>query len=446
MNKTELMKRRELFKYSALGACALSSLPFLSSADGAEDGYSGPFYVMINAGGGWDPRFHFDPHLEPEQNRLYSSIERIGNISYAPIGYEQITQNFDTERYNYRGLLLTNQEFLEAYGAELLVLNGVDMKTNNHDAGNRAIWSGQLQEGYPSIAALVAAEYANEEPMAFLSAGGCDATSGLVPLTRVGSAGNLQKLAFPNRIDPGNPDSTELYHSDATWRRIREAQAERLNTATQKAELLRMRQSREELRAARLTDRDLQALKLPEELVQLGGYQLGALQRAEQQAQIALAAFKGGLSASVNLSIGGFDTHADHDRDQPGRIAMVWGLVDFLMREAEREGLRDQLVVLIGSDFARGPYYNSERENAGKDHWSIGSFLALGKGIRGNRVIGATDDEQLALPIDPETLEQSQNGRVLTVEDIHLALRKKMQLGTVAEQFPLLGTPMELFS
>ncbi len=439
------MKRREFLQFSALSGLAMSAAPHLSSAQGAEDGYGGPYYVFINASGGWDPRFHFDPSLEPEQNRLYSSIESVGNISYAPISYEQVTRNFDTENYNYRGILLTNAEFLEKYGSELLVLNGVDMKTNNHDAGSRAIWSGQLQEGYPSLGALVAAQYARELPMAYLSAGGYDATAGLVPLTRVGSAGNLQKLAYPNRIDPGNANSAAQYHSDATWNRIRAAQAARLEQGRKNALLPRMRQSRADLQAARITDRDLQALKLPEQLVQLGGYQLGSLQRAEQQAQIALAAFKGGISASVNLNIGGFDTHANHDRDQPEKIAMVWGLIDFLMREAEAQGLRDDLVVLVGSDFARGPNYNNERDTAGKDHWSIGSFLALGKGIKGNRVVGETTSEQRPRGLDPDTLQVSDTASPMSVEQIHLAFRQQLQLQGLGQDYPLAGIPLNPF-
>ena len=43
----------------------------------------------------------------------------------------------------------------------------------------------------------------------------------------------------------------------------------------------------------------------------------------------------------------------------------------------------------------RTPNYNNGN---GKDHWSIGSIMFLGRGIKGNRVIGATDEKQFARP------------------------------------------------
>ena len=60
------------------------------------------------------------------------------------------------------------------------------------------------------------------------------------------------------------------------------------------------------------------------------------------------------------------------------------------MRRAEELKIRDKLVVVVQSEMGRTPNYN---KGNGKDHWSIGSIMFMGPGIRGNRVIGATDDE-----------------------------------------------------
>ncbi len=57
---------------------------------------------------------------------------------------------------------MSNTDFFTKYASRLLVLNGVDMATNNHDAGARATWSGRLPEGFPSFGALVAAARAPE--------------------------------------------------------------------------------------------------------------------------------------------------------------------------------------------------------------------------------------------------------------------------------------------
>ena len=68
------------------------------------------------------------------------------------------------------------------------------------------------------------------------------------------------------------------------------------------------------------------------------------------------------------------------------------------MRRAGELKIREQLVVVVQSEMGRTPNYNAGN---GKDHWSIGSALFLGRGIKGNRVVGATDDKQFAGPARP---------------------------------------------
>ena len=248
------MKRRNLLKLAALTGVSLS-LPFTRGpAFAASEGFEGPFFITINAGGGWDPRFMFDPILNVEQNRAYTEIGTIGNIDYAPIALPPAAPDVD---YDNNAILLTNEQFLTKHGSNLLVLNGVDMETNNHDAGSRSIWSGKLQEGYPAIGALLAGEKAADQPMAYLSSGGFDSTEGVVPLTRVGSASTLRKIAYPNRQDPGNSENTTTYHSDKTWSRIQDLQMERLKRQIKGASLPRVKRSMKDLQLARENDDEL---------------------------------------------------------------------------------------------------------------------------------------------------------------------------------------------
>ena len=439
------MRRRNFLQLAAASGLGLSIPISIGRARAAEGGYPGPFFVFVNAGGAWDPRFHFDPTLDVTQNRLYTSVAQVGNISYAPIGVDLEALGLDPG-YGYETLLVGNKTFLDRHGAKLTVINGVDMQTNNHDAGTRAIWSGNLSEGYPSIGALIAAAKAGDRPMAYLSAGGYDATNGLVPLTRVGSADDMQKLAFPNRVDPNNDENLEQYHAGETFGRIQAAQVERLNALLEKEYLPRAQRSLSELQLARTRVSDLQALTLPDELVTLEGYQLGGLQNNMRQAQIAVAAFQAGLAACVNLDIGGFDTHGNHDRDQPARLVQLLTLIDFVVAQVEAAGLADRTTIFVGSDFARGPFYNSEYDNAGKDHWPIGSFWALGAGIAGNRVIGATTDDQRARNVDPSSLAVVDSGGVtITVERIHHAIRAFAGVADFAKDYPLKSSALPLF-
>jgi len=49
----------------------------------------------------------------------------------------------------------------------------------------------------------------------------------------------------------------------------------------------------------------------------------------------------------------------------------------------------------------------------------------LGKGIKGNRVIGATDEKQFAVPVDPKTLKVDKTKGVrVRPEHVHEALRE----------------------
>jgi hypothetical protein len=141
-----------------------------------------------------------------------------------------------------------------------------------------------------------------------------------------------------------------------------------------------------------------------------------------QQAEIALASFKAGVCVSANLSIGQFDSHQKNDEDQMRLIPRFLSSIDTMLKRAEDLKIREKLVLVIQSEMGRTPNYNS---GAGKDHWSIGSIMFLGPGIKGNRVIGATNEGQFTVPIDPKSLTLApENGLRVRPEHIHVALRE----------------------
>ena len=145
-------------------------------------------------------------------------------------------------------------------------------------------------------------------------------------------------------------------------------------------------------------------------------------QRLAQQAEIALASFKAGVCVSANLSIGQFDSHANNDADQMKLIPELLEGIAYVLHRAEALKIRDKLVVIMQSEMGRTPDYN---QGNGKDHWSIGSVMFLGPGIQGNRVIGATDEQQFAVPLDPSSLQREpETGIRMRPEHIHEALRQ----------------------
>ena len=160
-------------------------------------------------------------------------------------------------------------------------------------------------------------------------------------------------------------------------------------------------------------------------------------ERLSQQAEIALASFKAGVCVSANLDIGQFDSHANNDKDQMKLIPEFLAGIAHLLRRAGELKIREQLVVVVQSEMGRTPNYN---QGNGKDHWSIGSAMFFGRGVKGNRVIGATDEKQFGVPVDPKTLKMDKaKGVRVRPEHVHEALRELAGIAEhpLAKKFPL---------
>jgi hypothetical protein len=262
---------------------------------------------------------------------------------------------------------------------------------------------------YPTFAALVAACRGPSCPLAFLTFGNYSVTGNLVAMSRVPYLPSLQRIANADAIN-GNERSP--YHDPFALDRIEQTLGEHYQARGEQPRLPRAERGENMLYAAQFNSKALQRVTplIPKELPK---------ERLAQQAEIALVSFKAGVCVSANLNIGQFDSHANNDTDQMKLIPELLAGIAYLLRRAEDLQIREQLVVIVQSEMGRTPNYNSGN---GKDHWSIGSAMFLGQGIRGNRVIGSTDEGQFAVPIDPQTLDQdSDHGIRMRPEHIHLA-------------------------
>jgi hypothetical protein len=150
-----------------------------------------------------------------------------------------------------------------------------------------------------------------------------------------------------------------------------------------------------------------------------------------------MAAHRAGIGVSANLALGGFDTHDDHDNRHRPSVTALYDTLIALWNEAERQELAEDLVVAVISDFGRTPNYNSAM---GKDHWPVTSALLVGKGVVGNRVVGATDEGHKPLEIDVDTLQPVDAGGVrIKPAHVHRALRRVAGIEDtdLDERFPL---------
>ena len=443
------MDRRSFLRIATMTGLAVAAP---RSARAGLTPYKGPFYVMISAFGGWDPTYLCDPKPKGGPfNRLYDldpDADKAGELRYANITIDPklVTDPLALPH------LMPNATFFPKHAANLVVINGLNMQTNNHDRGVTTTWSGRGDGGYPNFAALVAATRAPSHPLTFISSGGYDGTGGLIPVTRLNSVNAFRKLAEPNRVFPTNPDLS--YVAPATYARIQAAQQARLADFEDAQHLPRIAASAGQLYTARSNIDALSDVSLPDALVTLPA-ELFDLQRMMQQTQLAIAAFKAGLAVGVNLELSGFDTHANHDTVQVRQLAKLLRGIDYVVEQATAAGIYEKTLIMVGSDFGRGKGYNGPNPVHGKDHWPVGSAMFLGGDpamIGGGRLIGGTDEaDQLPLPVDPDTLDILElgdpDGVVLTASHIHLALREVAGIseGAPAQKFKLPGEILPIF-
>ena len=422
------MSRRTFLKRCSLAGLGFATPVGLQSILGANEkssdstGYPGPYYVVFNASGGWDTTYLMDPKGVEGINRLYQAGEilTVGNHRIAPIA-----------KHIENGM--SNENFFAKYGPELRVLNGLDLSVNNHTPCARYMATGKLDSlAYPTFPALVAACHGAEAPLAFLTFGNYSATGNLVPMSRVPYLQSLKLLARADSVEGSDHPYQDAFVSD----RIERTLEQQFEARVSDARLPRVERSQSMLYAAQANSKALERVVpfIPKEQ---------SKERLAQQNDIALAAFKAGVCISANLSIGQFDSHNNNDVDQMKLIPEFLAGIDDLLRKAEALQIRDKLVVIIQSEMGRTPNYNNGN---GKDHWSIGSIMFLGPGISGNRVIGATDDKQQLVPINPGSLAiDNDKGIRVRPEHIHLALREfaGIQDHAFSKRFPLEVTANE---
>ncbi len=408
--KGSTMNRRELLKTLGLFGLTSSLAPWSQQIQAADfTPYSGPLYMMINARGGWDVTSFCDPKVNQPGERVINNwanqldIRQAGNIPYAPFA--------------------NNQEFFEKYYPYMMVVNGIDAQTNSHDAGVTHNWSGRLSAGYPSFGAQISAINGPTLPMAYISNGGYSETADLIRFTRLDSPEVLKSLLIPNQASFGSTASPLIDTLD--WEKIMNAQQQQLSILTEQSNLLPS-QLRNRINYANSIDNSdgldgfIDLIPDNDDL-QPRVDEFGNFAPLKQQAQIALLAFKSGISLSCDLSYAAFDTHDNHDTDHSQALSHLTDSIGYLWEFAEELEIADRLTVYIASDFARTPYYNSDN---GKDHWPIGSSIIMQKDAPcGNRVVSATDEGHNALAINPNNLAPNNEGNFILPGHLMKAMR-----------------------
>ena len=412
-------------------AAGLSVTPFMRAWGAGDAPQSSRLLVTLQLDGGVDVTMFCDPKTnvagEPKINHWADNFEseQIGNIRYAPVA--------------------RNRALFDRYGADTLVINGVDSQTNSHETGKLFNWTGANSEGRPSLSALFAAAQAPDQPLAYSVFGGLSRTAGIIGYNRFDDLSVLRGLTQP-AIEPWSGEAKRWQSEIERAQRVVDQESLRLMGGVRSVRELeslqkfaRARESRERLEAL--------AAIIPseEDIVQREDFDAGGMMfssNLKQQMQSALLVFQSGLGVAADLSLGGFDSHEENEPVQEALLSHLYDALNFFWDTAESLGLADRVLLVIGSDFGRTNFIN---EGNGKDHWPIGSYMIMEQGAPwGDRVVGKTDELHFARAIDAETLRESSNGVIMTPNHIHAALRDYLGLSQFANDAGFGSTGVEV--
>lgn len=461
------MDRRNFLTLTGLTGLSLL-LPWgaSSQARAAESTFGGPYFLHMHAAGGWDPTMLCDGKLTAGgttpayENRLVTAVADVNGIPVPSA----------TKDGKY--LLRTNGQpiedpvhFFQNVGARMLVINGVDTQTNNHDTGVQGLACGHNDVELPALAALYAGKIAKERdvPMAFLAGGQYNRTGDVVGVSRF-PGDKVPLLADPFR---GAANDDKPLISDVATQRILALRNERLAQLEGAATLPRNKRTLKALRDATRGGGSINLLKEvasaaapsidafrdklpPDCLAYLTAAQGNSTRFVDLGAPLetVMRCFQAGISVSATFAQGGFDTHGQHDVNQAAAMGTFLARIRYVLLRAEQMGLQDKLTLLVTSDFGRTPRYNT---GDGKDHWNVTSVLASGPGIRGGRAIGKTDEGHKALRVASGNPSQSVpdsdgSGVRIHAGHIHRDLRVNMGVDKAAfiNEFPLPATDSAL--
>lgn len=129
----------------------------------------------------------------------------------------------------------------------------------------------------------------------------------------------------------------------------------------------------------------------------------------------------------VEVTLGGWDTHTDNFNSVQPRAATLDQALASLLADLERNGMLDNTLVALATEFGRTPHINV---NEGRDHFPKAfSCLLAGGGIKRGSVYGVTDergenvvDQPVSIPDFNATIATAVG---LDVDKVHFSPQKR---------------------
>jgi len=133
---------------------------------------------------------------------------------------------------------------------------------------------------------------------------------------------------------------------------------------------------------------------------------------------------------AVEVTLGGFDTHADNFGGTAEQMATLDPALAALLDDLVDRDLLESTIVLLMTEFGRTPKINALD---GRDHWPQGfSCLVGGGGLASGRVLGATDPAGKRPPTDP-----------IRVPDLYATIFAALGVDPEEEEMTPIGRPLK---
>ena len=104
----------------------------------------------------------------------------------------------------------------------------------------------------------------------------------------------------------------------------------------------------------------------------------------------------------IEINNGGWDTHVDNFTKLDSKLKELDDALSALILDLESEGLLDNTLIALTTDFGRTPRINV---NSGRDHHpKCYSALMIGAGVNGGTVVGESDKKAINVTSKPYTV------------------------------------------
>jgi hypothetical protein len=335
--------------------------------------------IVVYAHGGWDPTYTFDPKVGTAISGPQDDPGDPGNPEDVEdvVSYGELLVAVNPVKRPHVGA------FFDRWSRQTLAVNGLWAGGIAHLPNTRRALGGSVDRDQPDAVGVVAGLADPTLPFGGIDLSGyCRPGPFGTDLGRLGDGWQLGSMLDPDG-ELGLPD-------DAAGERVRAYQRSRAARLASGSSAPRWFDERERaaVRREALLARRGDLLQLLE----------GRSPRSSND-NLLLAAdlVTNDLCRSVMVdSQQSFDTHANNVDQHPRNDELFEGL-DVLLGQLDATGALDSTLVVVASEMVRAPVRNGSN---GKHHWPGLSYLLLGGGISGGRVIGATDDSYAPVPMD----------------------------------------------